>query len=119
MNQDELNMTSADWEAKKQRDLASLRIKHKLDRDQLKTLLRRITDIGVEPTQGFANMQASVELKVSSEKKDECGICMNAKPEMAALPCGHQSMCSKCSVHFQICPICREPITSFVRIFKC
>lgn len=45
-----------------------------------------------------------------------CSICfVNAKDHLA-FPCGHQCGCEECTKSLQICPICREPVTAWVRV---
>ena len=60
--------------------------------------------------------------KKAAEKeadKDTCTICMNAASTHAFVPCGHRSLCQKCSetVRFDKCPICREPFEKLLRVY--
>jgi len=62
---------------------------------------------------GAASAAAPVE--------DDCVICFDGKREVAVTPCGHVCFCKDCAVAYKkekLCPTCRSPITSLVRIFN-
>jgi len=46
-----------------------------------------------------------------------CVICMANPQEMAIDPCGHMSMCYRCSTAVQACPVCRGPIEKALRVY--
>ena len=52
---------------------------------------------------------------------DPCVICMDAPKNGLFAPCGHRCACISCCEQIQqgdgICPICRSPIASVVRVF--
>jgi hypothetical protein len=45
-----------------------------------------------------------------------CVVCLEARPVMACVPCGHVCACVKCAAPIQKCPICRTDGT-MVRLF--
>ena len=48
-----------------------------------------------------------------------CVICLEKPPIMACVPCGHKCLCEDCATEeIQTCPICRAPITDYLRIFE-
>jgi hypothetical protein len=53
-----------------------------------------------------------------------CVICLSEKRELAFIPCGHMVTCNNCSQHLmksdskKICPICRKPIKSLLKIYN-
>ena len=47
-----------------------------------------------------------------------CVICLEREASLAVVPCGHQCVCPGDSQALKVCPICRGPIQSFLRIFK-
>lgn len=47
----------------------------------------------------------------------ECKICLDNNAGTVFFPCRHLVACEKCAATFQICPVCRESIQSFVKIF--
>ena len=51
----------------------------------------------------------------------ECAICMSNVKDIILQPCGHCCMCKMCYNKMQYrdqkCPMCREPITSYVTVF--
>ena len=56
----------------------------------------------------------------SEEQKDEsnlCKVCYNNEFNVVLTPCGH-CLCDECSKNFKDCHICREPIVSFVKVYK-
>lgn len=48
---------------------------------------------------------------------DECVVCMDAKPTMVFVPCGHFITCSVCC-KVETCPKCRGVIQTRVKLFK-
>lgn len=50
---------------------------------------------------------------------DECMVCSDHKRDILFKPCGHVACCSPCSVRVKKCLICREGITSRVKIEEC
>jgi adenylate kinase len=70
-----------------------------------------------------------VEEKKEKEKKppkpapvEQCVICMSEPAEFLAIPCGHQCGCEGCLNALQsrgsLCPICRHPFDSILRVFR-
>lgn len=59
-----------------------------------------------------------------AEKTDdtECSVCMAEENVAAFAPCGHQCVCMACAQRVmeqnRRCPVCREPCTGFLRIFR-
>ena len=53
---------------------------------------------------------------------DLCVICMTADKDWLCFPCGHLAMCRACSAGVQRqtgrCPICRQPITQVVQVYR-
>ena len=47
----------------------------------------------------------------------ECAICWDADAEYAAVPCGHRCLCADCSKTLSQCPVCREQISTVLRVF--
>tara|TARA_Y100000389_G_scaffold196605_1_gene229807 strand:- start:3934 stop:4569 length:636 start_codon:yes stop_codon:yes gene_type:complete len=48
-----------------------------------------------------------------------CVICLEKPPIMACVPCGHKCLCKDCATEeIKICPMCRAPITGYLRIFE-
>jgi E3 ubiquitin-protein ligase RGLG len=45
----------------------------------------------------------------------ECPVCLTDKKDMA-FNCGHQT-CRQCSESLTNCPICRQPITTRIRLY--
>ena len=50
-----------------------------------------------------------------------CVICMSEEKSIACVPCGHKCLCEGCGnndITKDKCPICREPIGMFMRVFE-
>ena len=57
-------------------------------------------------------------LKEPTEEQDECVVCLAALRTHALVPCGHLCLCAECvSVVTHVCPLCRVPFTSSLKIF--
>lgn len=63
------------------------------------------------------NLDTSVELSNVSNMSNACRICMIHERRLACFPCGHFSICMKCSDKTNICPICAGPIDRFIKIY--
>jgi len=54
--------------------------------------------------------------KIYRIDNEECIICMdNPKENLILVPCGHVGMCSTCIKSLEICPICREEVTQYMK----
>ena len=57
-------------------------------------------------------------------KESQCSICMERVSDSAAVPCGHVFCCDVCAKTMTkaspslTCPICRQPITTIMKLFK-
>lgn len=68
------------------------------------------------------NIVSSLPAKITIAKKEEtCPVCLdNKNSNIALVPCGHTGICEKCLSELpnSICPICTQPFTSKLLIFK-
>jgi hypothetical protein len=68
------------------------------------------------------NIVSSLPTKIAIAKKEEtCPVCLdNKNSNIALVPCGHTGICEKCLSELpnSICPICIQPFTSKLLIFK-
>lgn len=46
-----------------------------------------------------------------------CKVCLDAKVQVAILPCAHVTTCLTCTVKLKNCPICRRTIKDFMVVF--
>lgn len=60
------------------------------------------------------------ELINEKEEQTKCIICEESEIDVVCVPCGHLIMCHGCSNKLQKkeCPSCRQPVQTFVRVFK-
>ena len=63
------------------------------------------------------NQSVDVSSSVASTRARECVVCLEGKPVMALVPCGHRVLCESCHVGLQTCPICMTPVESVLKIF--
>ncbi|XP_060606908.1 E3 ubiquitin-protein ligase XIAP-like isoform X1 [Ruditapes philippinarum] len=45
-----------------------------------------------------------------------CRICMDTNQDVVFLPCGHMNSCFLCAYVLSVCPVCRQTITSTVKV---
>lgn len=57
------------------------------------------------------------QVKTCSSDKILCKICLENESCVVFMPCKHMACCSDCSINFNKCIICRQNITSFLKIF--
>ena len=59
-------------------------------------------------------------LKAESPDVDSgiCVWCLEQHSQVAIVPCGHKCLCAQCKSKVSVCPICRGPVTSTLRIFQ-
>ena len=48
--------------------------------------------------------------------RDECPICFEPEKSTALVPCGH-ILCGACAAKYAHCPVCREVVSSRMRVF--
>ena len=84
----------------------------------------------VSKSNPFQSVDLGNSVEVLKDEKqagrNECVICFGPKNgTFTFLPCGHAKTCEKCSkivadsekpAHEKLCPICRTPVTSFLKI---
>lgn len=57
-------------------------------------------------------------METTTNKFDDCVICLTEERQLACLPCGHLCACTPCAYSLDSCPICRVKVQSFVRIYS-
>lgn len=79
----------------------------------IEQLLEALTSSAVQPTLG--------PKKKPDEESKLCSICMTTNYDTAFVPCGHLVTCADCAKTVvqgsKLCPICRIPITTYVKVF--
>ena len=65
----------------------------------------------------------NIEKNTNENDEDiECVICLDAKPNILSINCGHSVMCKECSQQFCVqsatCPVCREPAKILLNVFE-
>lgn len=62
-------------------------------------------------------LSSSLNTESNSADQHLCTICMDGQSNMTFVPCGHVAACEACASKVQICPICRQTITSRLKLF--
>lgn len=47
----------------------------------------------------------------------ECVVCLESRPQVAVIPCGHVCLCTECAQQQEKCPMCRGPVNATLRLF--
>ncbi|CAF3083158.1 unnamed protein product [Rotaria socialis] len=63
-----------------------------------------------------ANSVQSIQLD-NTDSKNTCALCMTEEKSLACIPCGHLSTCVACGHSVRSCPICRQKIEAYVRVY--
>jgi len=100
------------------------------NRQTIGQVLSRMTEKNSERVQAEQPAKVEQVQNDSSEKKKEnnqdgddddsnlCKVCFVGAVEAVILECGHAVLCMKCSNGMKLCPMCRQPISRVIKMFK-
>jgi hypothetical protein len=82
-------------------------------------------DVDAPPKETEAEIAKRKAAKKKSRKSKNldglegtCKICFERPIDMVILPCGHLVVCANCADTVKdLCPLCRQPITSVVKTY--
>jgi len=97
-------------------NLEEFRRKHGITAEQHAKVLKTLN----MTVQQFAEMKRGAEkneTNTQAENDRECIICMTRRREIAFVACGHVATCVECTKGLTVCPVCRTPVTTTMRIF--
>jgi len=63
-------------------------------------------------------INAAVTAAIERINSKECVSCLEERRSLACIPCGHQCICESCSKKIEKCPICREEVNCYVKIYR-
>jgi len=67
----------------------------------------------------FIEMRNKIPVLPQNNDTNDCCICFEAiKSQVACVPCGHTQFCEKCIKKCKICPLCKQPFASVLKLFK-
>lgn len=69
------------------------------------------------PNESHEEMQTTNPTPTDPQLTNICVVCSTAEKQLACSPCGHFTVCSRCSESLQSCPQCRRSILGYVRIY--
>ncbi|CAF2402134.1 unnamed protein product [Rotaria sp. Silwood2] len=55
--------------------------------------------------------------RIDAAPSNPCVLCLEEEKRIACMPCGHLATCVACGHSLRSCPICRQEIQAFVRIY--
>jgi hypothetical protein len=91
--------------------------------EQMSALTLRMQSDALQLQQMRAQMGSSVAPPVASHPEEtQCVVCMDAPKDHILVPCGHQCVCEACAEKLMkarsaLCPFCRTPISTTVKVF--
>lgn len=72
-------------------------------------------------TSGLPSSNRIEEQAEQLKGQDVCCVCMDARKNAVLTPCGHRAVCERCADMLQArerkCPICRQAISGFVKVW--
>lgn len=70
----------------------------------------------------LTSVKARKEMLGRQKEEDEltCVICLDKKPTMICIPCGHMCLCESCKSQMtkKRCPICNQPVKNIYKVSK-
>ncbi|CAF1134426.1 unnamed protein product [Didymodactylos carnosus] len=70
-----------------------------------------------EPANTAELEKSQTTIPSSSSHSSVCVLCMTDEKCLACMPCGHVATCVPCGHSLRTCPMCRQAIDSFVRVY--
>lgn len=64
-----------------------------------------------------ANTNTQSIQSMTEESANPCVLCMTEERALACIPCGHLATCVPCGHSLKLCPMCRQKIDAFVRVY--
>jgi len=93
-------------------DMMELYIKKQFDKCSIETLYWDY----LHTLQKYTTLRDLLIPHRTSTSEPLCSICMTEIVIMAMVPCGH-TFCTNCSKKTIVCHVCRQPVTSRLRVF--
>lgn len=70
-----------------------------------------------EDGEASISFSRSNDLATGAQKVVEWSICMDRSSDHAAIPCGHCCVCGTCQSTLKSCPICRQDVERWQRVY--
>ena len=81
------------------------------------SILPTAEEISSKNAIGTTDVEVTADFEDDSSSSKRCSLCWTDDKELAFLPCGHVATCVPCGYSLKICPICRQRIEAFVRVY--
>lgn len=57
------------------------------------------------------------DAKNTESVSNPCALCLTEERKLACVPCGHLATCVPCGHSLKSCPLCRQPIKAYLRVY--
>ncbi|XP_010060865.2 E3 ubiquitin-protein ligase RGLG4 [Eucalyptus grandis] len=84
-------------------------------RGKAKRVVPRPPPGGIPHSDGILRMPTNLSATADDQQNQVCPVCLT-NPKNMAFGCGHMA-CGECEERLSSCPICRQPITSRLRLY--
>ncbi|XP_030474926.1 LOW QUALITY PROTEIN: E3 ubiquitin-protein ligase RGLG4-like [Syzygium oleosum] len=84
-------------------------------RGKAKRVVPRPPPVGVSHSDSIIRMPTNLSASADDHQSQVCPVCLT-NPKNMAFGCGHMT-CGECERRLSSCPICRQPITSRLRLY--
>jgi len=111
------------WNAKIRRYCIDKKVVDKIEREiQQKLLVKEPTVANVVDKEDWEIRPPEKSIShvavETVQTEEECVVCLDAKREIALVPCGHRCICSVCAEKIdKLCPLCKTAVASTIKIF--
>ncbi|CAF1059699.1 unnamed protein product [Adineta ricciae] len=80
-------------------------------------ILSAVEEISSKSAISTMDVEVTATFEDDSSSSNLCSLCLTEDKGLAVLPCGHVATCVPCGYSLKICPICRQRIEGFVRVY--
>ena len=69
-------------------------------------------------TSASSSSSSTSSSQPASNTEGECAVCMEEPAKICNAACGHECLCEKCAKDLTKCPLCRSPVTTWVKVIR-
>lgn len=71
----------------------------------------------LDGNEGASSSKVNIRPSMDVCQEIECVVCLDNKPDIVFLPCGHVCTCAQCCSQLDDCPMCRQNISQKFRLY--